>query len=69
MKNNQNKLQEIEILRAISIIMVLFGHLPFELPSHLARGYTGVTLFFVISGYVVTKSFLSYELISGSFKQ
>jgi len=69
MKNNQNKLQEIEILRAISIIMVLFGHLPFSMPNLLVHGYTGVTLFFVISGYVVTKSFLSYELITGSFKQ
>ncbi len=32
--------------------------MPLNLPSSIIHGYTGVTLFFVISGYVVTRSFL-----------
>jgi peptidoglycan/LPS O-acetylase OafA/YrhL len=38
---------------------VLFGHTSLPLADFLRHGYTGVSLFFVISGYVVTLSFLN----------
>jgi peptidoglycan/LPS O-acetylase OafA/YrhL len=59
LKADTSKNSEIEILRALSIIIVLFGHLPFPMPNVIMHGYTGVTLFFVISGFVVTKSLLA----------
>ena len=49
---------EIQKLRALAVLMVLFGHMPLALPDFLMHGYTGVSLFFVISGYVVTLSFV-----------
>lgn len=52
------KLKDIQKLRAVAICMVLFGHLPFAMPNALIHGYTGVSLFFVISGFVVTMTFL-----------
>lgn len=56
-----NKLADIQKLRALAILMVIFGHMPLTLPAVLLHGYTGVTLFFVISGYVVTLSFTGRE--------
>lgn len=56
-----HKLVDIQKLRAFAILMVLFGHMPIALPGVLLHGYTGVTLFFVISGYVVTLSFVGRE--------
>ncbi|HET6351084.1 MAG TPA: acyltransferase [Coriobacteriia bacterium] len=52
------KLADVQKLRAFAVFMVLFGHLPFTMPNILIHGYTGVSLFFVISGYVVTLSIL-----------
>lgn len=55
------KLQEIERLRAIAALMVIFTH---TAPNFGILGYifghprTGVDLFFVISGFVVTRSLL-----------
>lgn len=46
---------EIDGLRAIAVLAVLFCHARFALFS---GGFTGVDIFFVISGYVVTKSIL-----------
>lgn len=36
--------------------MVILGHTGLDFPNALIHGYTGVSLFFVISGYVVTLS-------------
>ena len=51
---------EIDGLRAIAIIMVIFGHLtwkPFQ------YGPLGVDVFFVISGFLITQILLKTTLI------
>lgn len=51
---------EIERLRAIAVLMTILVHTPFKQLFHpqLYSSFTGVDLFFVISGFVVTLSFL-----------
>lgn len=46
---------EIDGLRAIAVIAVILNHLN---PGLFRSGYLGVDIFFVISGYVITKSIL-----------
>lgn len=43
----------IQVLRAISVILVFFYHLKIDL---FKNGYLGVDIFFVISGFVITKN-------------
>lgn len=47
---------DIEGLRAIAVAAVIFNHID---PRLIPSGYLGVDLFFVISGYVITKSLWS----------
>jgi len=54
---------EINGLRAIAIILVLFFHLNISLFS---GGFVGVDIFFVISGYLITK-LIQKELNSNKF--
>lgn len=51
---------EIERLRAIAVLLTILVHAPFKqlLSPYLYSSFTGVDLFFVISGFVVTTSFL-----------
>lgn len=65
MTNKKNL--EIEYLRAVAIGMTLFCHLPTLLPFHgnaflhfftVYMPWTGVDLFFCVSGYVVSKAYL-----------
>ncbi|MEG2687293.1 MAG: acyltransferase, partial [Christensenellaceae bacterium] len=49
--------KELQRIRGLAILMVLIGHMPVAVPPFLMHGYTGVTMFFVISGYVATLSF------------
>ena len=67
------KIDDIQILRGVAITMVLICHLSFSstlllaLPVHLTLPfYVGVELFFVISGFVVTRSLIrgNYEPVS-----
>ena len=54
---------EIDGLRAISALIVVFGHAGLSVIS----GTTGVTFFFVISGYVITLTLLSEFKFNSSF--
>jgi peptidoglycan/LPS O-acetylase OafA/YrhL len=50
------KLDHIQVLRAIAVIAVVLFHSQIPLFSF---GHLGVDMFFVISGYVVTRSYIS----------
>ncbi|WP_158994071.1 acyltransferase [Mucilaginibacter sp. L196] len=59
-----NRIKSIDGLRAVSILLVLLSHLIVTLPVDLSKhffypiienGGTGVIIFFVISGYLITK--------------
>ncbi|MFM0152695.1 acyltransferase [Paraburkholderia sediminicola] len=51
---------EIERLRAVAVLLVVYAHAPFNrlLTPYLYSTFTGVDLFFVISGFVVSRSFM-----------
>jgi len=70
-KEKAHKNQEIERLRAIAVMLVVFAHSSFfhpALPVCLRFGFTGVDLFFVISGYVVSFSlFRIFDNIKSNF--
>lgn len=62
-----NRIKSLDGIRAISILMVLLAHGAFSLPEYITRtfiydifsnGHTGVMIFFVISGYLITKLLL-----------
>ena len=61
MKNKNEYIKEIDVLRAISVLAVLFYHL-YE--NVIPFGYLGVDVFFVISGFVVTRSLISKNVES-----
>ena len=46
----------IQSLRAISVLLVFFYHLKLDF---FQKGYLGVDIFFVISGFVITQSIYS----------
>ena len=54
----------IDILRALAVLLVIFNHLDFTLFS---GGFIGVDVFFVISGYLITKNIVSEKRTSGTF--
>ena len=57
MNIDKNYISSIDGLRALAVIAVMVFHLN---PNYLPGGFTGVDIFFVISGYVVARS-LSVE--------
>ena len=61
MKHKQ--ISEIQGLRGISILLVFLFHLNGEVFSY---GYLGVDIFFVISGFIITK-IISQNLIDNKF--
>lgn len=69
------KILDIERLRGVSILMVLFVHIDLSfaiwkwagLEVHRAPFWLAVEMFFVISGFVVTKSFLSKRMSFRAF--
>ena len=52
---------DIQNLRGLAIFFVLIFHF---YPEHLPKGYLGVDLFFVISGYLITSIFFNKNNIS-----
>ena len=55
--------ENIQFLRALSVLLVFLYHLNFEIFN---KGYLGVDIFFVISGFVITQSiFLNIEKNNG----
>ena len=66
--DRHGRIDDIEVLRGIAITMVLFEHLPINLIvwhshflaflDHYCRGWVGVDLFFVISGFVIARGLL-----------
>ncbi len=56
--DKQNYLSKLDSFRAIAVMFVIFNHINKDL---LPNGYLGVDIFFVISGYVITKSLLKVE--------
>jgi peptidoglycan/LPS O-acetylase OafA/YrhL len=56
--------KNIQVLRFLSVLFVVLYHL--NVP-YFENGYMGVDIFFIISGYVVTKSIYS-QLQKGTFK-
>jgi len=68
------KVEDLQVLRAVAIILVVFQHLSISsylLPLFFPRAqppfWIGVELFFVISGYVVTASILNRPLSPAGF--
>lgn len=59
----KNHNQFIDSLRALSVILVIIYH---YFPSFSPNGYLGVDIFFVISGFVITKSITKKRNFSGS---
>ncbi|MCC7536874.1 MAG: acyltransferase [Deltaproteobacteria bacterium] len=55
---------DIDGLRAVAVLFVLFFHL---FPGRLPGGYVGVDVFFVISGFLITQ-IISRELDDGRFR-
>ncbi len=63
-KNNIFSYQkEFDILRAVSVILVIFFHLNEDI---FFFGFVGVDIFFLISGYVITQSLFNYYNKNGS---
>ena len=52
---------EIDGLRAFAVVTVIINHFNKAL---LPNGYLGVDIFFVISGFVITSSFISIFILS-----
>ncbi|KAG0163929.1 hypothetical protein DFQ30_010757 [Apophysomyces sp. BC1015] len=57
----RHKNLEIERLRAVAVLLTILVHTPFKqlFSPYLYSSFTGVDLFFVISGFVVSQSFLA----------
>ncbi|MGY4598070.1 peptidoglycan/LPS O-acetylase OafA/YrhL [Bradyrhizobium sp. GM22.5] len=64
MANGSLRIRSVDGLRAIATLAVLFFHVDRDL---LPGGYLGVDLFFVISGFVVTKSIVESDFSYRSF--
>ena len=59
----QKKIDVIQGLRGVSVVSVMLFHLA---PDVFTLGYLGVDIFFVISGFVITKS-ISENIEKGTF--
>ena len=62
-KSQQNYIEPIDGLRAIAVMVVLLFHTGFH---WFPGGFIGVELFFVISGFLITRN-LIYQISQGNF--
>lgn len=66
--NTDNRILELESIRGLAALLVVFHHIPgwniyfFDLPI-IRNGYLMVQLFFVLSGFVIYKTY-SYKIIT-----
>ena len=63
MKAASDRITSLDGWRGIAILLVLFDHFQDSLMGHYARrwtqtGYHGVTLFFVLGGFLITSRLL-----------
>ncbi len=67
-----NRISDIEALRGFAVFYVICLHIPafiFIMPEYFRHGWSGVDLFFVISGFVVTRAFRrDADKLNGSAK-
>ena len=56
---NFSYLKKLDALRAFAVLIVVLNHFDKNI---FPNGYLGVDIFFVISGYVITKSLFKYEI-------
>jgi peptidoglycan/LPS O-acetylase OafA/YrhL len=59
--NDSNRLSHIQGLRGVSILLILLFHAGFVFRG----GFIGVDIFFVISGFVITRMLMRQELTAG----
>jgi peptidoglycan/LPS O-acetylase OafA/YrhL len=67
-RNLSNRIDDIEVLRAIAVLMTMIGHfqeLLFWGPPYLVQLWGGVDLFFCISGFVIARSLIIEAPSSG----
>lgn len=55
----------LDCLRGIAVLMVLVHHSPTPLGGRLLAGWTGVDLFFVLSGFLVSGLLFKEHLATG----
>ena len=58
--NHRKYREEIDGIRALAIIAVIINHFN---KDFLPSGYLGVDIFFVISGYVITKTLFLQKIV------
>ncbi|MES3019375.1 MAG: acyltransferase [Bacteroidota bacterium] len=63
MSNRIEKIPQLDSLRGISVLLVVYHHFAheYQLPSLKYLGYAGVSIFFVISGFLITSILLKQK--------
>jgi peptidoglycan/LPS O-acetylase OafA/YrhL len=62
------RVQQLDVLRGIAVLLVLVHHSPGGEGAHLRAGWTGVDLFFVLSGFLVSGLLFKEHLRSGRIR-